>query len=125
MLIIKDLFQCHINKATCNNFSCYFVTNTRLTDEKLHIFRSIACNRHDNSYPINTFYGNTNLMFMNNPNTCDTPINTYTSVHIINYNGTDKCNEKVINSQLYSYRFHCNAIGNVVSINYDQNTKYK
>ncbi len=67
MLIIEDLFQCHINKATCNNdksySDCYFVTNTCLTDEKLDIIRSITCNHDDNSHPINTFYGNPNLMY--------------------------------------------------------------
>ncbi len=43
---------------------------------------------------------------------------THTAVN--NWKGyrIDLCNENVINSQMYSYAFHCNGIGDVVNINY-------
>ncbi len=53
-----------------------------------------------------------------------TPINIPSHTAVDNCKGCriDTCNENVINSQLYSLKFHCNGIGNVVSIRYYQNT---
>eukprot|EP01084_Bolivina_argentea_P309806 535923_1 len=148
--ICNNMIYRTYNECPYDNNTSYtdlnLITNTCLINEKSDISQYITCNKDDNSYSINTHNDSicetknildTKIIYMNNTDNCsqithcysqqiDTPVNTVTNCKFINYNGTgyriDICNENVINSKLYSYKFHCNDIGNVVSISYYRDT---